>query len=116
MSEDPEQQPLTGPDRDDDGTNDAPTESDSNPEDEGEEVPEVPDDVEEMAFEDAVEELEAIVTELEDGDLPLEDAMERFERGLGLVEACRSKLEQAELKVEELLDDGSTRELEGEQA
>lgn len=75
-------------------------------------APEPPEDAEEMPFEEAIEELEGIVEDLEDGDLPLEDAMDRFERGLGLVKACRSKLEQAELKVEELLEDGQTREIE----
>lgn len=71
-----------------------------------------PEDADEMPFEEAIEELETIVEDLEDGDLPLEDAMERFERGLGLVNTCRSKLERAELKVEELLEDGQTREIE----
>lgn len=71
-----------------------------------------PEELEELAFEDAIEELEAIVEELEEGDLPLEEAMDRFERGLGLVTACRGKLEQAELKVEELIEEGTTRELD----
>jgi exodeoxyribonuclease VII small subunit len=71
-----------------------------------------PEDADEMAFEDAIEELEAIVEELEDGDLPLEQAMARFERGLGLVSACRGKLERAELQVEELLEGGTTEELD----
>jgi exodeoxyribonuclease VII small subunit len=103
MSEEPEQQPLTG---------DQPTGgSQPEPETPGE-GPEGAPDAAEMPFEEAVEELETIVEELEEGELALEDAMERFERGLGLVEACRGKLERAELKVEELLDDGATEELE----
>jgi exodeoxyribonuclease VII small subunit len=101
MTDEHEQAPLTntGPGSDDDA--DA-----SNPNPEASDV----DGAEELACEDAIEELETIVEDLEDGDLPLEVAMERFERGLGLVEACRTKLDQAELKVEELLDDGSTEE------
>lgn len=110
MSEDPEQRPLTGssPSPDD------PSENPPNPSGDDGDDPEVPDDLEDVAFEDAVGELEAIVEELEEGDLALEDAMDRFERGLGLVDACRAKLEQAELKVEELLEDGSTRDVEEE--
>jgi exodeoxyribonuclease VII small subunit len=100
---DHEQTPLTNPDENPTGSE--PSES-ANGED-----ADVPEDVEQMPFEEAIEELETIVEQLEDGDIALEEAMERFEQGLGLVEACRSKLDQAELKVEELLDDGETAEL-----
>lgn len=68
--------------------------------------------LEQMGFEEAIEELEGIVEALEDGELPLEEAMERFERGLGLVSVCRGKLERAELRVEELLEEGTTRDVE----
>lgn len=71
--------------------------------------------LEEMGFEEAIEELEGIVEALEDGELALEEAMERFERGLGLVSLCRGKLERAELRVEELIEEGSTRALEAEE-
>lgn len=65
------------------------------------------------AFEEALAELETIVEELEAGALGLEEAMDRFERGLSLVKVCRSKLQQAELKVQELLEDGELEDLEG---
>ncbi len=73
------------------------------------------EEIDAMPFEEAIEELEEIVEELEDGDLPLEEAMARFERGLGLVTACRGKLERAELKVEELIEEGSTEALDGDE-
>ena len=55
------------------------------------------------SFEEGLEELEAMVKELESGDLPLEKALERFERGVRLSEDCRKALEEAEQKVEILL-------------
>lgn len=54
-------------------------------------------------FEAGLEELEKVVRELESGDLPLEKALELFERGVALSEACRKQLEEAETRVEVLL-------------
>lgn len=63
----------------------------------------------EMKFEDALKKLEKIVSDLEDGDLPLDEALERYEEGIKLSKACAKKLELAKKKVEILLknDDGS---------
>ena len=55
---------------------------------------------ENMSFESALSELEAIVGHLELGDLPLEDALKQFERGIGLVRANEQKLQQAEQKIQ----------------
>jgi len=55
------------------------------------------------SFEQGLGELEAVVKELESGDLPLEQALERFEQGIQLSERCRKMLEEAEQKVEILL-------------
>jgi exodeoxyribonuclease VII small subunit len=54
-------------------------------------------------FEQALEELEAAVERLERGDLPLEDALKQFERGIALSRGCQTALKQAEQKVEILL-------------
>jgi exodeoxyribonuclease VII small subunit len=54
-------------------------------------------------FEQSLEELEATVERLERGDLPLEDALKQFERGIGLARSCQSALKQAEQKVEILM-------------
>ena len=54
-------------------------------------------------FEANLEELEAVVKKLEAGDLPLEESLEYFEKGIKLSEACRKQLEEAESKVEILL-------------
>ena len=57
----------------------------------------------ETSFEERLSELEAVVKELESGDLQLEKALEKFERGVALSEACRKQLDEAEKKVEILL-------------
>jgi exodeoxyribonuclease VII small subunit len=54
-------------------------------------------------FEKALERLEKIVKELENGDLPLEKSLELFEKGMELSEACRKQLSAAETRVEILL-------------
>ncbi|MBI1955420.1 MAG: exodeoxyribonuclease VII small subunit [Acidobacteria bacterium] len=55
------------------------------------------------SFEQGLERLEQIVKELEQGDLPLERALELFEEGMKLSNHCRRQLEDAENKVELLL-------------
>jgi exodeoxyribonuclease VII small subunit len=55
------------------------------------------------SFETSLEELEQVVKQLEAGDLPLERALELFERGMGLSDLCRKQLEEAETRVEILM-------------
>jgi exodeoxyribonuclease VII small subunit len=57
-------------------------------------------------FEAGLQELENIVREMESGDLPLERALELFEKGMKLSEACRKQLEEAETRVELLVRKG----------
>jgi exodeoxyribonuclease VII small subunit len=54
-------------------------------------------------FEECLQRLEAIVQQLEKGDLPLEGALKLFEEGIQLSQSCRKELEAAEGKVEILL-------------
>ena len=54
-------------------------------------------------FEQALGELEAVVERLEHGELPLEEALRQFERGIELARSCEASLRQAEQKVEILL-------------
>ena len=62
----------------------------------------MPDDAP-LSFEAGLQQLEAIVKEMEGGDLPLERAIELFERGMKLSETCRRQLEEAETRVEVLI-------------
>ena len=54
-------------------------------------------------LEKSLEELEALVTRLESGDLPLEQALKEFEHGVKLTRQCQAALQEAEQKVEILL-------------
>ena len=58
-----------------------------------------------QTFESAMKRLEAIVQELEEGDLSLDNALKRFEEGIKLSRFCSNKLDEAEKKVTILLKD-----------
>ncbi|MFV8781343.1 exodeoxyribonuclease VII small subunit [Microbulbifer sp. SA54] len=57
-------------------------------------------------FESALEELEQLVERLESGDLPLDEALADFERGVKLTRECQQKLASAEQKVKILMEEG----------
>ncbi|MBM3740585.1 MAG: exodeoxyribonuclease VII small subunit [Acidobacteria bacterium] len=59
------------------------------------------------AFEKNLEELERVVKQLEAGELPLEQSIQLYERGVALSEACRKQFDDAESRVEILLKRGS---------
>uniref|UniRef100_A0A7C4CAG6 Exodeoxyribonuclease 7 small subunit n=1 Tax=candidate division WOR-3 bacterium TaxID=2052148 RepID=A0A7C4CAG6_UNCW3 len=56
-------------------------------------------------FEKALGELEAIVKQLEAGNVPLERSLELFQQGVELARQCKVKLDEAELKVRQLVKD-----------
>ena len=58
-------------------------------------------------FESAMKELEALVQQMERGDLRLEESLQVFERGVALAQQCRKSLDVAELKVQNLLEHDS---------
>jgi exodeoxyribonuclease VII small subunit len=57
---------------------------------------------EELSFEQALSSLEQVVRDLEDGQLPLEDALARYEAGIGLLKRCYLQLQNAEQKILQL--------------
>jgi len=59
-----------------------------------------------MSFEDALRELEAVVGQLERGEVPLDKSIELYERGAALKKRCEAKLKEAEEKVAKLTLDG----------
>ena len=63
-------------------------------------------------FESSLKELESIVEKLEDENINLEDSVKSFEEGVNLVKECQKQLQNAELKVKKLLDDGSSAEID----
>jgi len=58
--------------------------------------------VEELSYEQAFDELETIVTDLESQEHTLADALQQFERGQALAARCAALLDQAELKVQQV--------------
>jgi exodeoxyribonuclease VII small subunit len=63
-------------------------------------------------FEQSIKQLEQIVTELESGELPLEQAIKKFEEGMELSRFCSQKLEETERKITLLMQDSTGRPVE----
>ena len=61
----------------------------------------------EMSFEDAIRELEQVVTALDRGDVALEESIKLYERGAKLKARCETKLKEAEEKVAQITLDAS---------
>lgn len=64
------------------------------------------------SFEAAIAELETIVTQLESGDLELEQSLKLFERGIELTRVSQSRLQEAEQKVQILMEKQGQLELQ----
>lgn len=62
-------------------------------------------------FETTLKELEAIVTHLESGDLPLEEALSEFETAVKLVQQGQERLQKAEQRIQILLEKNAQAEL-----
>ncbi|MGG1612461.1 exodeoxyribonuclease VII small subunit [Paenibacillus sp. FSL K6-2441] len=59
----------------------------------------------ELNFEDAMNQLEDIVSQLERGDVPLEKAIDLFQQGMRLSQICGQKLAQVERKIEMIVEE-----------
>jgi len=73
---------------------------------------EASDEMADVAFETALEELESLVEKMETGELSLEDSLAAFERGVKLTRHCQSSLKAAELKVKVLTESGDLEDLD----
>ena len=62
----------------------------------------IPPDIAKLTFEEALEELEKIVRELEAGQGKLDDAIRSYERGAALKAHCEARLREAKAKVEKI--------------
>jgi len=63
-------------------------------------------------FEQSMKQLERIVQELENGDLPLEKAIKKFEEGIKLTKLCSEKLDETEKKISVLLKNSESQMVE----
>ena len=59
----------------------------------------------ELSFEESLQELETIVKRLEVGDVPLDDAIEEFNKAMKLAKSCDEKLKKAEESITKLVKD-----------
>lgn len=62
----------------------------------------IPADIEKLSFEQALEQLETIVSKLEDGSILLEESIEEYTRGNLLKKHCELKLREATMKIEQV--------------
>ncbi len=68
-----------------------------------------------LSFEEAMEKLELVVEKLEQGDVPLEEAIEMFQQGMGLSKLCHDKLTKVEKQMDQILhEDGEIEPLQEE--
>jgi len=68
-----------------------------------------------LSFEQALEKLEQIVSQIEEGQVPLEESIERYAEGIQLIRKCRAILERAERKIQLLAKaEGQALAVEGE--
>ena len=63
-------------------------------------------------FEQALEELEKLIEEMEQGELNLEASLQHFEKGINLTRRCQQALQKAELKVQKLAEKNSKFDLQ----
>lgn len=68
------------------------------------------------SFEQALQQLEQLVNELEQGDLPLEDSLKKFEQAIALSRSSQQQLQQAELKVKQLIEQNGEQQLQDHEA
>ena len=61
--------------------------------------------MEELSFEESLEQLEEIVNKLESGNVPLDDAIDEFTKAMNLVKVCNAKLNNAEEAIAKIVQD-----------
>jgi len=60
------------------------------------------DDISNLSFEQAIKELTSIVGKIEQGEIPLQDSLEQYEKGMALIKHCRGILQKAEKRIEKI--------------
>jgi exodeoxyribonuclease VII small subunit len=59
-------------------------------------------DIDNLSFEEAIKELTNIVGKIEQGQIPLQDSLEQYEKGMALIKQCRTILHKAEERIEKI--------------
>ncbi|MHC4656389.1 MAG: exodeoxyribonuclease VII small subunit [Planctomycetota bacterium] len=60
------------------------------------------DDISKLSFEEAIKELGSIVGKIEQGEIPLQDSLTQYERGMALIKHCQAILKKAEKRIEKI--------------
>ena len=60
------------------------------------------DDLGELSFEESIKELTNIVGKIEQGQIPLQDSLEQYEKGMALIKQCKTILQNAEKRIEKI--------------
>lgn len=60
------------------------------------------EDISQMSFEQAIDELTGIVDSIEEGEITLQQSLKQYERGMSLIKHCRKILSGAEKRIEEI--------------
>lgn len=60
------------------------------------------DDLSKLTFEQAIGQLKGIVDQIEQGEIPLQDSLEQYEKGMALIKHCRDILQKAEKRIEKI--------------
>ncbi len=61
-------------------------------------------DLGKLSFEEAIKELTNIVGKIEQGQIPLQDSLQQYERGMALIKHCRTILQKAEKRIEKITE------------
>jgi len=64
-------------------------------------------DVSRLGFEESINELTSIVSKIEQGQIPLQDSLEQYEKGMTLIKHCRDILTKAEKRIEKISESQS---------
>ena len=59
-------------------------------------------DISKLSFEEAIKELTEIVGRIEQGQIALQDSLQQYEKGMGLIKHCRTILQEAEKRIEKI--------------
>ena len=60
------------------------------------------DEITKLTFEQAIQQLKGIVDRIEQGQIPLQDSLEQYEKGMALIKHCRDILQKAEKRIERI--------------
>jgi len=72
-------------------------------------------DFSKLSFEEAIKELTGIVGRIEQGEIALQDSLQQYEKGMGLIKHCRTILQEAEKRIEKISEDKPEEESEAKE-